>query len=793
MEKKNYLKHPLILLLTVFFSGYSASQAFLEEVIVTTEKRTESVQDVSQAVTAISSSEIETKNINSMVDLSAIVPGVTVAKNEGYKTIISIRGIGNETNQNAIAAPSVAFHMDGVFIASPFSLLTDFVDIERIEVVRGPQGTLFGQNSTAGAINVITKAPSLDEESSSLSTSFGNYDMKKLSTSFNVPISDTVATSFSFSGHKRDGYSFNTILEQQLDDANDFSFRNDWFFQLSDSSSLRLFGQYYDMDRNGSAMKGIDDTTADPRKLAQDAPSEQTLTSSVYAAIYESDLGYADLKLIASAQRDDISVRRDNDRHDFGVTATSIPGVASYPYAEYRFETSLVETTTFEMNLVSSEPLMDGKLDWTFGAFYMEHEIQNKIREYISRDDDTPEYVCDEPFADTSVPGTAATNSIGGDGTATCFVVGGAIATFLAELGFVTDAFPSRESLSVYGQTTYSFSDDLRLVSGLRYTEDSFATRVGNFFAFETNGFVSTLDETAEEVTGKLTMEYDFQDDAMYYISATRGFKPGGSNLTFGFSTRTELDANFRFNSVLVDPLVLPAFEPETVDSLEFGLKADFYDGRARANLAIFDYSYDNLQIQATDPDVFRGGVVNIPESEVTGVELELTGILTDTLTLDANLSFLDTEITGDFLYLDNIDAEQFGFTQEDLRLAAATNIKGNELAKSPEYTADVSLSHVADFPSGSTMTSTLQYIYRGEFFQRVANKTAQDFVPAYEIFNLTFAVDFSDSMGLDFVFANLTDEDGVNSTMTDVFGTAGTGVELIPPRQFFTRFSVDF
>ena len=793
MDKKFFIKHPLTLILTIFFSASIASQAFLEEVIVSAEKRLESVQDVSQAVTAITSSEIETKNINSMVDLSAIVPGVTVAKNEGYKTIISIRGIGNETNQNAIAAPSVAFHLDGVFIASPFSLLTDFVDIDRIEVIRGPQGTLFGQNSTAGAINVVTKAPSLDEESSSLSMSLGNYNMKKISSTFNVPISESVATSFSFAGHKRDGYSFNTILEQELDDANDFSFRNDWFFQLSDTSSLRIFGQYYDLDRNGSAMKGIDDTTVDPRKLAQDAPSEQTLTSSVYAAIYEKELDFADLKILASTQRDDISVRRDNDRHDFGIAATSIPGVASYPYAEYRFETSLVETTTFEINLVSNEPLMDGKLDWTFGAFYMEHEIQNKIREYISRDDDIPEYVCSEPFANTSVPGTAATNSIGGDGTATCFVVGGAVATFLAELGFVTDAFPSRESLSVYGQTTYSFSDDLRLVSGLRYTEDSFATRVGNFFAFETNGFVSTLDETAEEVTGKITMEYDIQDDAMYYISATRGFKPGGSNLTFGFATQAELNANFRFGSVLVAPLVLPAFEPETVNSLEFGLKADFYDGRARANLAIFDYSYDNLQIQATDPDVFRGGVVNIPESEVSGVELELTGILTDSLTLDANLSFLDTEITGSFNYLDNIDAEQYGFGQEDLRLAAATDIRGNELAKSPEYTADISLTHVADFPSGNTMTSTLQYIYRGEFFQRVANKTAQDFVPSYEIINLTFGIDFSDSMGLDFVFANLTDEDGVNSTMTDVFGTAGTGVELIPPRQFFTRFSVDF
>ncbi|MEC7787468.1 MAG: TonB-dependent receptor, partial [Pseudomonadota bacterium] len=412
MDKKIFIKHPLTLILTIFFSASIASQAFLEEVIVSAEKRLESVQDVSQAVTAITSSEIETKNINSMVDLSAIVPGVTVAKNEGYKTIISIRGIGNETNQNAIAAPSVAFHLDGVFIASPFSLLTDFVDIDRIEVIRGPQGTLFGQNSTAGAINVVTKAPSLDEESSSLSMSLGNYNMKKISSTFNVPISESVATSFSFAGHKRDGYSFNTILEQELDDANDFSFRNDWFFQLSDTSSLRIFGQYYDLDRNGSAMKGIDDTTVDPRKLAQDAPSEQTLTSSVYAAIYENELDFADLKILASTQRDDISVRRDNDRHDFGVAATSIPGVASYPYAEYRFETSLVETTTFEINLVSNEPLMDGKLDWTFGAFYMEHEIQNKIREYISRDDDIPEYVCSEPFANTSVPGTAATNSI---------------------------------------------------------------------------------------------------------------------------------------------------------------------------------------------------------------------------------------------------------------------------------------------------------------------------------------------------------------------------------------------
>ena len=157
---KNLKNNLLLLAICTTFTPFSFSQSdgFFEDVIVTAEKRNESLQGVSQAVTALTSSEIDTKGIDSIVDLTSIVPGVTVAKNEGYKTIISIRGIGNETNQNAVAAPSVAYHIDGIFVASPFSLQTDFINIDRIEVLRGPQGTLFGQNSTGGAINVITKS-----------------------------------------------------------------------------------------------------------------------------------------------------------------------------------------------------------------------------------------------------------------------------------------------------------------------------------------------------------------------------------------------------------------------------------------------------------------------------------------------------------------------------------------------------------------------------------------------------------------------------------------------------------
>ena len=134
--KNTYRSLKLLGLISLFVISFGAiSQGMvMEEVVVTAEKRAESLQDVSKAVTAIDSEEIKTKNLIDFVGLSAIAPGVTVAKNEGYKTIISIRGVGDETNQNAIAAPSVALHMDGIFVASKFSLRTDFIDLERIEV-----------------------------------------------------------------------------------------------------------------------------------------------------------------------------------------------------------------------------------------------------------------------------------------------------------------------------------------------------------------------------------------------------------------------------------------------------------------------------------------------------------------------------------------------------------------------------------------------------------------------------------------------------------------------------------
>ncbi len=751
------------------FDAYAQNSA-IEEVIVSAEKRNESLQDVSISVTALTEDVLETKNITDFVGLSAIAPGVTVAKNEGYKTIISIRGVGDETNQNAIAAPSVALHMDGIFVASKFSLRTDFIDLERIEVLRGPQGTLFGQNSTGGTINVISQKPSFDAAKGKTDLAVGNYGLFKYRGAFNMPLSDKVATRLSFVSTDRDGFSKNILNGQDLDDADHTSLRTDWFFDISETTSLRVFGQFFDANNNGAAMKGLDDLTPNSRKLAQDSASDYQLSSEIIAAILNVELGFADLKILTSSQEDDIYVSRDNDRHNFGDIHASGP-LEGIPYiaAEYRPETSVVETTTFEVNLISNEPIND-KIDWIVGALYFDHKIANAI--YEVKDVNNIKLIdqMDGAFTPYVHAPICATNPFEG----ICF------AAYDAELGFVSEAYPSRESLSVYGQATYNAQDNMRYIFGMRYTEDSFSSDVTNFFGLQTY----LIEDEVDETTGKFAIEYDVDGDTMVYASYTKGFKPGGSNLTFGWPEDDEQN----FGAQPAPQLIYPLFKSEIIDAFELGLKTDLMEGRMRANVSAFMYDYENLQFQSTDPDVYRGGVANIPESEMSGVELELIGILSDSLSMDLRISTLDTEITADYEALDNIKSELYFFGEEPQRYALRENIKGNKLAKSPEFTANFGLQYNGELKSGVPLRATAEVIHRGDFQQRVFNSPFVDQVDSYTIVNLTTSLEINDTAGIDFMILNASDKDGVNSAMTDVFGVAGTGIELIPPRQFILR-----
>ena len=756
MKIANYLIKPFfsILVISSFSLVINAQEisAVIEDIIVTAEKRTESLQDLSQAVTVLTSDDLDKKQISTFVDISAIAPGVNVAKNEGFKTVITIRGVGYETNQNAIATPSVSYHLDGIYIASPYSLQTEFMDLERIEVLRGPQGTLFGQNSTGGAINVITSAPSLEESSSYGDITIGDYSLIKTRASFNRPLSETLAVRASFITHKRDGFTDNLSTGQDLDDADSISARVRFLYQPSETFRANFTAQIFDENRNGSAQKGLLDTTTDPRKLRQNSKTEHKLEASLYSAVLEWDYDAFSIKSLTSHQVDDILVRRDNDRNDAAYLLPS----------EYDPETNKQTTITQEFNIVSAEPYM-GKLDWIAGFFYLDTEIDISIRERL-------DFAWDgfDPIVVSEVL------AYGGD------------------VGFISDSTPERDSMSLYGQGTWNHSDTLRSVFGLRYTDDEVYSEVTNFFGRQGTDI---LQVDGSKVTSRFVIEKDIDENRMFYVSYTKGYKPGGSNLTYGRE------------NIVAPIVVLPTFEEEVVDAYEFGLKADLAGGRTRINSAFFFYNYEGLQYQATDPELFQGGVSKIAESEIYGAEVELSTYLTDSMILDANLSWIETEITADHFALDNVQSDiatnallaqgvnQFSDQVQIARAAEITNVKGNELAKTPNFTANLALTWEGYVENWGELSNSLQYIYRGDFKHRMFNNPLTDMVPDYEVldFVLGFTPQSNNDLRFEFVAKNLTDEDGTNARFTDVFGVGATGVELIGPRQIMLRVQMSF
>ncbi len=738
-------------------SLFAQESPVFEEVLVTAEKRTESLQNLSQAVTALSAEDVENRQLSSFVDLSAIAPGVNVAKNEGFKTVITIRGIGNEANQNAIANPSVSYHLDGVYVASPFALQTDFLDLERIEVLRGPQGTLFGQNSTGGGINVITKAPTFDEVYGSADLTVGEYNLIKARAAVNLPLSDAAAMRLSVMSNRHDGFTDNVANGQDLDDADSISARAKFLYQPSDTFSATLTAQIFDEEVNGQAQKGIYDPTPGARYLAQDSLSSYELESQLYSLTLEWDLGSVTLKSLTSYQNDDIAIQRDNDRHDY---RTLPPFFLLQSYFDP--ETNEQKTTTQEFNLISNEPAF-GRLDWVAGIFYLDTEVDISILERLD---------------------------FGFDGVFDPFTLDD-IYSYQGDVGFISDSKPERESLSLYGQGTWSFTDSVRMIAGLRYTEDEVYSAVTNFYGREGT---EILEIESEKVTGRLALEVDLGDATMAYASYTRGFKPGGSNLTFG-------------REDIVSPIVvLPVFEEETIDAYEVGLKTDLADGRVRLNGAAFFYTYDNLQYQATDPEVFQGGVGNIPESEIMGAELELGAFLSDSLIFDARLAWLDTEITANHLALDNVASEAatnallaqgvnlFSPEVEIARAGQISDVRGNELAKTPGFTANLALTYNHSISAWGDVEGTLSYTHRGDFRHRIFNNPLTDEVDGYDTVDLLIRILPNDAnWRLELIGKNLTDEDGINARFTDVFGVGATGDQFIPPRQLMLRVGLDF
>ena len=342
---------------------------------------------------------------------------------------------------------------------------------------------------------------------------------------------------------------------------------------------------------------------------------------------------------------------------------------------------------------------------------------------------------------------------------------------FRQEGGFRTDGtFHERDSFSVYGQGTVNLDDRFRVLGGLRYTDDELKSAVCNFNC----ATPTRIDSDDNDTTGKIGIEWDVGADSLVYASYSQGFKPGGTNLTFG-------------------EVVSPVYESEEIDAFEIGSKNRFFNDRLQLNLSAFFYEYENYQFQTSDPVRFGGGVDNIPESEAMGLEVELSALLGDSFRVGGNFAYLDTEITDDVDVVDAVVANALPPTTE-ARRAAIQNVKGNPLPKAPEFSMNLLFSHFLNVGNHGTLTSTLQYVYRDELQYRVFANADLDTVEDYDLVNLNFLWRPSDGdWNLEFIVYNLADDDIVNSRFTDNFGVNATSEEFLPPRQFLFRGGLRF
>lgn len=755
---------------------YAAEQALvLEEIIVTATKRDVNLQDASIAVTSLDARQFDQLNIRYPVDLSGQVPGLNIAKNESRR-IITIRSIGNEANQNAGSRPGIAYHIDGVFISTDRALRADMLDVERVEVVRGPQGTIFGQNATGGTINVISKKPDLTEASGYGEVILGDYDMYANKFGFNLPLSETLAARVSVSHREHEGYTYNRFNGEYLDDENIDSARAQLLWQPSDSFSALLAYQWFDSDANGPAQKGTRDTlSSDIREVSQDKASSSTVGGDILSGTFTWDFDSFSIKTLLSQQV--IEADRDVDMDRTSLTANDFPDAVG-PYdsideAPIREAINLLEqryeTTTAEINVSSDESNgAEGfAFDWIVGAFYLDEETDSFVNNFMDIER------TGLPL-DTSIPDPFHRNH---------------------DIDFINQLKATRESKSVYGQGTFHLTAAMRLIAGFRYSEEEVDNLVCAFRCFSkaVNGIDFTPRNVVfsdDEITGRVAFESDIGEDSLLYFGISTGFKPGGGNNT-------------------PSDLIPEKFSPETVTSYDIGYKTRFLDGRVQLNTSVFHYNYENMHYMGNAPTPFAGGVANIPESEVTGAEFELTAVLTDNLHLDANLAWLDSEITKDAFVLDSREADDasinelianggspFGPGRQDIidaRATAIQNIKGNELSKSPELSFNLRLTHTYDVGSAN-LVSFLSFTHVDEFYYRVFNNEERDLIESYDLVGLNFTYEPHNSdWFVALSISNLTDEDIVNSAFTDNFGASASSVEYMAPRLVQMRVGMDF
>ena len=607
------------------------------DIIVTAQRRSQALQDVPASITAVGATEIEDARIEGALDLGKISPGVNVSSYFGAIQI-TIRGLGL-TSPNPNGDPSVLTYVDGVLITRPTGVGAAFEDLERIEILRGPQGTLYGRNATGGVVNLITRTPG-DEFAANVSATYGSYNRIKLTGGVETPIVEGTAVRIAGYYETRDGDMLNVVTGKKVRDFDGHGIRGTLVSEIAPGFTATVRADYYKDEANGINFDQLYDSpdanafgsratnpsgifpagTAGPPTgpLYNDGyrvrfTTNPTQTHKNYGGSLTLDWEISDqfsLKSI-SAYRNNLFTRGDQD-YD-GTDADIIKEAFA-----------IERSKAYTQELVASGNSSDGRFDYVFGAYYLNEQTD---LDYLYN---VPSLATLINVAQGLPPGTVPDT-------------------------YAFDQTGKIMSFSMFAQGNYQLTDKLKVTAGIRQNWDQ-KNQFQNIVIFgaDSCGGTARAGGKWDSMTWKLGADYQINDTSMVYATVSKGFKAGGVNLSACFAT----------------------YEPENIMAYEIGSKNTFLDGALLLNLSAFYYDYTDLQVSVyTTTTVVTE---NAASAKIYGAEVEAKLQPIDNLTLSGNLSFLHTEFQ-DYFSVNPLE-QALGGPPDDL--------SGRNFANAPKFLA---------------------------------------------------------------------------------------------------------
>ncbi len=645
----------------------------LEEVLVTAQRREESAQDVPVSLTAVSAAMIEAAGVQTLEDLTRGIVGIQYDSGSTQRNELYIRGIG--TNRFDIGAdPSSGVYIDEIYQPRFADVLTGLLDVERVEVLRGPQGTLFGRNTIGGAVSVFTANPD-DSFNGKAAATVGSEQLVDFAGTLSGPISDRTSARLTASYRNRDGFMRDTV-SGRTDAVESIATRGKLHFNLGTGLTLGISGAYFESTQD--AMLGNPESLplfiggpltaqvldGDKYRGAYNIPGSNEIENAQLAARLTWQTSAADVVLLGSYISFDQSTAQDLDG-SFNDNINYWGHSESDSYSlELRFASVTDGALTF-----------GDRLRWVGGIFYFGDDGTEQT-DLQWGPDSLPAFVFDNPTL--SPPFTAPSSR----STDRMFVA--------SEVS----------SVAVYAQGTFDLTDRLALTGGARWTRDErdFSFRGDSSipgFVFVPADFIVHGNPTSESFDPKVSLELRPLQDVLLYVSYSQGYKTGSIQ-------STAFDATIASRTT----------QPEQVEAVEVGIKSDLFERRVRVNLAAFQNDFEDLQVRrvVTFPSGFSSAISeNAASSTIRGVELETSWLLSSSWRLNASYAYLDANYET---YV--VDA------------AAGIIFSGNRLPRAPEHRFNVDATYTIAFSGGSTLDLRGAYNWTGEFFFQPSNSAIE-------------------------------------------------------------------